>query len=61
MPQDLNVPLVAYNPRLNPKNITEVVSNRPVASSMLKALGLPLAQLDGWRSGEAPILLGLFD
>ena len=61
LPQDLNVPLIAYNPRLRPQNVTEVVSNRQVASSMLKALGLPLAQLDGWRLGEAPVLPCLFD
>jgi hypothetical protein len=61
LPQDLNVPLVAYNPRLRPNNITETVSNRQIASTMLKALGLPLSQLDGFRLGEAPVLPGLFD
>ena len=61
LPQDLDVPLVVYNPKLRAKNVTEVVSNRQVASSMLKALGLPLAQLDGWRLGEAPVLPCLFD
>jgi hypothetical protein len=61
LPQDLNVPLLAYNPRLRPQNITEVVSNRQVASTLLKALGLPLSQLDGFRLGEAPVLPHLFD
>jgi len=28
LPQDLNVPLLAYNPMLLPLNITQVVSNR---------------------------------
>jgi len=61
LPQDLNVPLMAYNPRLRPQNITEVVSNRQVASTLLKALGLPVSQLDGFRFGEAPVLPYLFD
>jgi hypothetical protein len=60
LPQDLNVPLLAYNPKLKPKNVTEVVSNRQVASTLLRALGLPLAQLDGFRLGEAPVLPVLF-
>ena len=61
LPQDLNVPLIAYNPNFNGmKNVTEEVSNRQVASTMLQALGLPLAQLDGWRMGGAPVLPGLF-
>lgn len=60
LPQDLNVPLLAYNPKLKAKNITEVASNRQVASTVLRALGLPLAQLDGFRLGEAPVLPGLF-
>jgi arylsulfatase A-like enzyme len=61
LPQDLNVPLVAYNPKLKPRNITEVVSNRQVASTLLRALGLPLSHLDGFRLGEAPVLPDLFD
>ncbi|KAK9327357.1 alkaline-phosphatase-like protein [Lipomyces starkeyi] len=60
LPQDLDVPLIAYNPNLKPKNVTQVVSNRQVASTMLRALGLPLAQLDGFRLGEAPVLPKLF-
>lgn len=60
LPQDLNVPLLAYNPMLSPLNITQVVSNRQVASTLLHALGLPLAQLDGYRLGEAPVLPYLF-
>ncbi|KAK4553251.1 hypothetical protein LTR86_009781 [Recurvomyces mirabilis] len=60
-PQDLNVPLVAYNPRLDPTNISTVVSNRQVASTMLQALGLPLAQLDGYRLEGTPVLPGLFE
>jgi hypothetical protein len=61
LPQDLDVPLMAYNPRFRANNITEVVSNRQIATTMLQALGLPLAQLDGWRLGEAPVLPELFD
>jgi len=60
LPQDLNVPLIAYNPALKPSNITQVVSNRQVASTMLQALGLPLAQLDAYRLGDSPVLPGLF-
>jgi hypothetical protein len=60
LPQDLNVPLIAYNPNLKPANITQVVSNQQVASTMLQALGLPLAQLDAYRLGDSPVLPGLF-
>lgn len=60
LPQDLDVPLVAYNPKLTARNVTGVVSNRQVASTLLQALGLPLAQLDGFRLGEAPVLPHLF-
>jgi hypothetical protein len=60
LPQDLDVPLIAYNPKLKPANITQVVSNRQVASTMLQALGLPLAQLDAYRLGDSPVLPGLF-
>jgi len=60
LPQDLDVPLIAYNPNLAPANITQVVSNRQVASTMLQALGLPLAQLDAYRLGDSPVLPGLF-
>jgi hypothetical protein len=34
LPQDLDVPLIAYNPKLQAKNVTETVSNRQVASSL---------------------------
>jgi hypothetical protein len=60
LPQDLDVPLIAYNPNLKPANITQVVSNRQVASTMLQALGLPLVQLDAYRLGDSPVLPGLF-
>src|ERR1700744_2004172 len=60
LPQDLNVPLMAYNPNLSAKNITEVVSNRQVAATMLQALGLPLSQLDAYRSGDSLVLPALF-
>jgi hypothetical protein len=60
LPQDLDVPLIAYNPSLQKKNITEVVSNRQVASSLLFAVGLPVDQLEGYRLGEAPVLPELF-
>lgn len=60
LPQDLDVPLIAYNPSIKAKNVTEVVSNRQIASSMLFAVGLPVDQLDGYRLGESPILPQLF-
>jgi len=60
LPQDLNVPLIAYNPNLSAKNITQVVSNRQVAATMLQALGLPLCQLDAFRSGDSLVLPALF-
>ena len=60
LPQDLDVPLIAYNPNLKPANITQVVNTRQVASTMLQALGLPLAQLDAYRLGDSPVLPGLF-
>jgi len=61
LPQDLNVPLIAYNPTLKPQNITEIVYNRQVASTLLQALGLPLNELQGYAAGEAPLLPGLFN
>jgi hypothetical protein len=60
LPQDLDVPLIAYSPNLGSKNVTQVVSNRQVASTLLYALGLPVDQLDGYRLGEAPVLPELF-
>ena len=60
LPQDLHVPLIAYNPEIVARNITQSVSNRQVASTMLQALGLPLDQLDGYVLGEAPVLPSLF-
>jgi hypothetical protein len=60
LPQDLDVPLIAYNPFLTAANITELVYNRQVASTMLQALGLPLEQLEAYRLGDSPVLPGLF-
>lgn len=60
LPQDLNVPLVAYNPNMKPANVSTFVSNRQVASTMVQALGLPLAQLDGFRNEGTPSLPGIF-
>lgn len=60
LPQDLNVPLLAYNPNLSAKNFTGVVSNRQVATTLLQALGLPLSQLDGYRNEGTPSLPSLF-
>lgn len=57
---DLDVPLFVYNSKIQARNITQVVSNRQVASTLLAALGLPLSQLDGYRLGEAPVLPELF-
>ena len=59
--QDFNVPLLAYNPLIEMKNVTTQVSNRQIASTMLQALGLPLAQLQGYALGEAPVLPFLFN
>jgi hypothetical protein len=61
LPQDLNVPLFAYNPNLASANITQTVFNRQVASTMLQALGLPLVQLDAYRLGDSPVLPCLFN
>lgn len=58
--QDLHVPLVAYNPGLQAQNITQMVSVRSVASTMLQALGLPVSQLQGYSVAESPVLPGLF-
>lgn len=58
--QDLNVPLIAYNPRLKAANITGQVQNRQIAPTLLHALGLPLAQLDAYRIEGTPVLPGLF-
>jgi hypothetical protein len=58
-PQDLNVPLVVYDPSLAPNNISTYVSNRQVATTMLQALGLPLSQLDGYRLEDTPVLPGI--
>jgi hypothetical protein len=57
---NLNVPLIAYNRNLRFRSITEHVSNQQVASTLLAALGLPLAQVDGWRLVTSPVLSGLF-
>lgn len=61
--QDLNVPLLAYNPGLSSKGMTvsQMVSTRSIASTLLQALGLPTSQLQGYALGEAPILPSLFD
>jgi len=60
LPQDLNVPLIAYNPHLKPVNVTQQVSIRQVAPTLLAALGLPLSQLDGYRNEGTPALPKLF-
>jgi hypothetical protein len=59
--QDLNAPLIAYNPNLVPKNIKGVVSSRQVATTLVQALGLPPSQLDGCRNEGTqgpPLLFG---
>lgn len=58
--QDLDVPLLAYNPKIGAKNVTQVVSSRQVASTILQAVGLPLSQLQGFAMGESPVLPQLF-
>ncbi len=60
LPQDLNVPLLAYNPKVRAKSVDETVSNRQVATTLLQALGLPSAQLDGYTNKGTPNLLALF-
>ena len=60
LPQDLHVPLIAYNPNITMRNVSEEVSTRQVASTMLQALGLPVSQLNGYALGEAPVLPGCF-
>lgn len=56
LPDDLDVPLVLYNPALSAANITNEVKTTQVASTILSALGLPLVQLDGWREEGSPVL-----
>ncbi|KAJ6102005.1 hypothetical protein N7486_004432 [Penicillium sp. IBT 16267x] len=60
-PDDLDVPLVFYNPTFTHANISLEVRTTQIASTILAALGLPLAQLDGWRAEGSPVLpfLGL--
>lgn len=53
---DLEVPLVFYNPTFTPVNYSLPVRTQQIASTMLSALGLPLAQLDGWRVEGTPVL-----
>ncbi|KAK4560599.1 hypothetical protein LTR86_005796 [Recurvomyces mirabilis] len=61
LPDDLQVPLVFYNPTFTKANYSLPVRTQQIASTMLSALGLPLAQLDGWRVEGTPVLpfLGL--
>ena len=61
IPDDLDVPLVFYNPTFTPANISLEVKTTQLAATMLSALGLPLAQLDAWRAEGAPVIpyLGL--
>jgi hypothetical protein len=61
LPDDLEVPLVFYNPTLMAANHSLQVQTRQLAATMLSALGLPLAQLDGWREEGSPVVpfLGL--
>ena len=59
LPQDLHVPLIAYNPGIKKREVSEEVSTRQVASTMLQALGLPVGQLNGYALGEAPVLPGV--
>ena len=59
LPQDLHVPLIAYNPRIQMREVPEEVSTRQIASTMLQALGIPVSQLNGYALGEAPVLPGI--
>jgi hypothetical protein len=58
---DLQVPLVFYNPTFAARNESVKVRTQQIAATMLSALGLPLAQLDGWRGEGSPVVpfLGL--
>lgn len=47
------MPFFAYSPLLVGKTVEQEVSNQQVASTLLQAWGLPLAQLDGYRLGSA--------
>ena len=58
--QDTNVPLLAYNPKIQKKTVSQVVSTRQISTAMLQALGLPLSQLQGYANSEAPLLPELF-
>ena len=61
LPQGLNVPTLAYNPKIKVKSVNEKVRNRQVTTLLLQALGLPLALLDGSRSEKMPSLPGVFE
>ena len=52
--------LLAYNPKIKAEAVNETVSNRHVAMTLLQALGLPLAQLYGYRNKGTPSSPGLF-
>ena len=60
LPQDLHVPLVAYNPSIKMTSVSAQVSTRQIASTMLQALGLSPSQLTAYALGEAPVLPMLF-
>lgn len=46
----LNAPLLAYNPKIKAKSVSETISNRQVATTLLQVLGLPLSRLEWYRS-----------
>ena len=50
----------AYNPKIKAEAVNETVSNRHVATTLLQALWLLLAQLDRYRNEGSPTLPGLF-
>jgi hypothetical protein len=61
LPDDLEVPLIFYNPAFSAMKISLPIQTKQIASTMLAALGLPLAQLDSWRVEGSPVIpyLGL--
>ena len=59
-PENLDVPLLAYNPNLKARNITEVVTNYQIAPTILHALGIDIGQLDAYRMEGTPVLPFLF-
>lgn len=50
LPGSLEVPMILYNPSFSLANHSLEVKTTQLASTMPSTLGLPLAQLNGWKS-----------